>query len=70
MGSDTRFDYTCIGSPVNEAARLESSCKEVGVDLIIGRTTALKSDYTLRELDPIKVKGVERPLVIYTLLDN
>jgi len=70
MGSDTRFDYTCIGSPVNEAARLESSCKEVGVDLIIGRTTALKSDYTLRELDPIRVKGVERPLVIYTLLDN
>jgi adenylate cyclase len=70
MGSDTRFDYTCIGSPVNEAARLESSCKEVGVDLIIGRTTALKSDYTLKELDPIKVKGVERPLVIYTLLDN
>ncbi len=70
MGSDTRFDYTCIGSPVNEAARLESSCKEVGVDLIIGRTTALKSDYTLKELDPIRVKGVERPLVIYTLLDN
>ena len=70
MGSDTRFDYTCIGSPVNEAARLESSCKEVGVDLIIGRTTALKSDYTLRELDPIRVKGVGRPLVIYTLLDN
>ena len=70
MGSDTRFDYTCIGSPVNEAARLESSCKEVGVDLIIGRTTALKSDYSLKELDPIKVKGVERPLVIYTLLDN
>ena len=70
MGSDTRFDYTCIGSPVNEAARLESSCKEVGVDLIIGRTTALKSDYTLKELNPIRVKGVERPLVIYTLLDN
>jgi len=70
MGSDTRFDYTCIGSPVNEAARLESSCKEVGVDLIIGRTTALKSDYTLRELDPIRVKGVGRPLAIYTLLDN
>jgi len=70
MGSDTRFDYTCIGSPVNEAARLESSCKEVGVDLIIGRTTALKSDYTLKELDPIRVKGVGRPLVIYTLLDN
>ena len=70
MGSDTRFDYTCIGSPVNEAARLESSCKEVGVDLIIGRTTALKSDQILKELEPIKVKGVERPLQIYGLLEQ
>lgn len=70
MGSDTRFDYTCIGSPVNEAARLESSCKDVGVDLIIGRTTALKSDYMLKELEPIKVKGVEKPLIIYTLMDD
>jgi len=70
MGSDTRFDYTCIGSPVNEAARLESSCKEVGVDLIIGRTTALKSDQILKELEPIKVKGVERPLQIYGLFEE
>ena len=69
MGSDTRFDYTCIGSPVNEAARLESSCKEVGVDLIIGRTTALKSDQILKELEPIKVKGVQRPLQIYGLFE-
>jgi len=70
MGSDTRFDYTCIGSPVNEAARLESSCKEVGVDLIIGRTTALKSDQILKELEPIKVKGVQRPLQIYGLFEE
>ena len=67
MGSDSRFDYTCIGSAVNEAARLESSCKTVGSDLIIGRTTALKSDYALKELPSIKVKGVERELQIYTL---
>jgi adenylate cyclase len=70
MGSDTRFDYTCIGSPVNEAARLESSCKEVGVDLIIGRPTALKSDQILKELEPIEVKGVKRPLQIYGLLEQ
>jgi len=70
MGSDTRFDYTCIGSPVNEAARLESSCKEVGVDLIIGRPTALKSDQILKELEPIEVKGVKRPLRIYGLLEE
>ena len=47
--------------PVNGAARLESSCKEVVVELIIGRPTALKSDQILKEREPIKVKGVERP---------
>ena len=36
MGSDTRFDYTAIGNCVNEAARYESSTKDVRVDILIG----------------------------------
>ena len=38
-GSDDRFDYTAIGSDVNLAARCESSCKEVGEDIVIARNT-------------------------------
>ena len=66
MGSDSRFDYTAIGDAVNTAARLESATKEVGVDLLIGESTAQAVDYKLQSLKPIKVKGKAKPLKIYT----
>ena len=66
MGSDTRFDYSAIGDCVNTAARLESATKKVGVDILIGESTANKSKIELKLLKPIKVKGKEKPLIIYT----
>jgi adenylate cyclase len=67
MGSDSRFDYTAIGDPVNTAARLESATKEVGVDILIGESTANKSQIELKLLKPISVKGKSKPLTIYTI---
>ena len=68
MGSDTRFDYTAIGDAVNLAARLESSTKEVGEDLVIGYTTALNCNIPMKYLSPIKVKGKKDEIIIYTTL--
>ena len=70
MGSDQRFDYTAIGDAVNTAARLESSTKEVGEDLIIGQNTKQKSKFELKLLKPIKVKGKAKALEIYTYEKN
>ena len=70
MGSDTRFDYSAIGDAVNLAARLESSTKEVGEDIVIGYTTAMNSDIPTRYLDPIKVKGKKDEIIIYTTLEH
>jgi adenylate cyclase len=67
MGSDTRFDYSAIGDAVNTAARLESATKEVGVDILIGESTANKSKIELKLLKPISVKGKSKPLTIYTI---
>jgi len=67
MGSNTRFDYSAIGDCVNTAARLESATKEVGVDILIGESTANKSRIKLKLLKPIKVKGKEKALTIYTI---
>ena len=67
MGSDTRFDYSAIGDAVNTAARLESATKEAGVDILIGEETEKYCGYTLQSLKPIKVKGKEKPLKIYTV---
>ena len=66
MGSDTRFDYTAIGNCVNEAARYESSTKEVGVDILIGYECAKSCKYLLKELEPIKVKCKRNKLRVFT----
>jgi len=73
MGSDTRFDYSAIGDAVNLAARLESSTKEVGEDIVIGYDTISASNFSneimLKKLNNIFVKGKKKPIKIYTL-DN
>ena len=72
MGSDTRFDYSAIGDAVNLAARLESSTKEVGEDIVIGYDTIHVKNFSdqiiLRELKSIYVKGKEKPINIYTIV--
>ena len=71
MGSNTRFDYSAIGDAVNLAARLESSTKEVGEDIVIGYDTIKSNSFSeqimLKELDSIFVKGKKKPIKIYTL---
>jgi adenylate cyclase len=72
MGSDQRFDYTCLGDGVNLAARLEGQTKPYGVKLIVGPQTAesVGTVYQVVELDLIAVKGKTEPARIYTVLDT
>jgi len=67
MGSDSRFDYSAIGDPVNTAARLESATKDVGVDILIGQETAKNCKIVLKLLKPINVKGKRHKLAIWTV---
>ena len=68
MGSETRFDYTAIGDTVNLAARLESSTKEVGKDIVIGESTAKVCSFPLAVLPSITVKGKQDRINIFTLM--
>jgi class 3 adenylate cyclase len=65
MGSDNRLDYTVIGNHVNLGARL---CSAAGPhEIILSENTArnLERSTKLIELEPVSVKGIEKPVQIY-----
>ena len=67
MGSATRFDFSAIGNSVNEAARYESATKEVGVDILIGESTAKASKIAVAYIKDIMVKGKSESLSVYSV---
>jgi adenylate cyclase len=70
MGSNQRFDYTCLGDAVNTASRLEGQSKPYHVKMVIGPKTYeyVKDEYLCLELDILAVKGKAIGVNIYTIV--
>lgn len=70
MGSENRFDYTMMGNSVNLAARLEGANKNYHTYSMISEMTyePAKDAIEVRELDLIRVVGINTPVRVYELL--
>jgi adenylate cyclase len=67
FGSADRMDYTIIGAEANLAARLQSIAQP-GQIVVSYETYALVRDIVIAHpLDPIKMKGISREVVPYTV---
>ncbi|HET6450660.1 MAG TPA: adenylate/guanylate cyclase domain-containing protein [Spirochaetia bacterium] len=71
MGSVGRMNYTLMGDNVNLGARLEGTNKQYMSHIIISESTyaQVKDKVVARELDNIRVKGKNKPVLIYELVD-
>jgi adenylate cyclase len=71
MGSEQLFDYTGIGDNMNLAARLESLNKYYDSEIIISESTKneLNDNFIFREIDNVAVKGKEKGVRIFELID-
>lgn len=71
MGSDQIFAYTALGDNMNLGARLESSCKFYGAQILISEYTFDRMDqsqFVTRIIDNVRVKGKTKPVKVYEVL--
>jgi adenylate cyclase len=69
-GSGDRPDYTALGDTVNAAFRLESSTKQIGLDIALGESTykylsALEADSSIFQQYSVKLKGYDMPTLTH-----
>jgi len=68
-GTQHRATYTCVGSTVNLAARLEAHTKEAQRTVLVDRATleALPPDAQVEVLGAVPLKGIAQPVEVFSV---
>jgi adenylate cyclase len=68
IGTPTRIEFTVIGAAANEAARIESLCKVLGVDFLVSERVAQALPHpSWRSLGSHTLRGVGDKMEVFTL---
>jgi adenylate cyclase len=67
VGTGRRLDFTIIGRAVNEASRIESQCEALGHALLVSEAFAERCTRVLEPVGTVELRGLARPMRVWTL---
>jgi adenylate cyclase len=67
VGTPSRIEFTVVGAAANEAARIESLCKRLDVDLLVSEPVARALPAAWRSLGAHTLRGVGDKMELFTL---
>jgi adenylate cyclase len=67
IGTPTRIEFTVVGAAANEAARIESLCKHLDVDLLVSEPVARALPGEFRSLGSHTLRGVGDKMELFTV---
>jgi adenylate cyclase len=67
IGTPERIEFTVVGAAANEAARIESLCKDLGVDLLVSERVARALPGAFRSLGRHTLRGVGDKMELFSV---
>ncbi|NQV56459.1 MAG: adenylate/guanylate cyclase domain-containing protein [Rhodospirillales bacterium] len=67
IGTASRIEFTVIGAAANEAARIESLCKELRVSLLASNEVVEHLGKNWKSLGAQNLRGVSEAIEVFTI---